>query len=184
MVRSLRAGLLGLVALLALAGCSASGPSEIVAPLSAARSHDDSARPPDLTDAVLLGHSPLGQLATGTCTDYLTGGSLTSEGVALLDCDHAHVSQVFATPDLGGGRFPGEDRVHTLSDGACMEAFSAAVGTSYDDSDYGYFWIRVKADDWTESGPNRIRCILFDTNLDPLSGSALLPSAGDASPGE
>jgi hypothetical protein len=96
--------------------------------------------------------------------------TLVSE-VSAVNCDQPHDNEVYYVISLGGDAWPGEENVNDSALRGCFEAFEPFVGTQYEDSRLEFTWFAPNQRAWEQLGYRDIACILFDANLERLSGS-------------
>lgn len=115
-------------------------------------------------------------LEPGTCFDDVT--ELTSEGggevsdVPVVDCGEPHDNEVFATFDLEGDDFPGQDAVVSQADAGCVDRFEAYVGRDYPSSRFVSSHLVPTQQTWEDQGDREVVCFLYDIDLARLEGSA------------
>ena len=115
-------------------------------------------------------------LEPGTCFDDVT--ELTAEGggevgeVPVVDCAEPHDNEVFATFDLEGDTFPGDEQVLAQADQGCLDRFEDYVGTPYADSRFVSSHLVPTARTWEVSDDREVVCFLYDLDMTKLEGSA------------
>jgi Septum formation len=185
--------LVGLVAVLLVAGCSsgaspdADGGTTSTTPTTAERAPTaDAARalgtPTTLAPLVaetatteLAGEVGLDELQAGDCVD-ITEASTASNQVATalrIACDQPHQFEIFHAGSLDpdpAAPYPGDDAVLAGADAMCLEAFPAYVGAAYVDSSLEIAHLRPDQAVWA-AGDRIVRCALQDRLLQPLVGT-------------
>ncbi|MEU9447771.1 DUF4190 domain-containing protein [Streptomyces sp. NPDC048277] len=113
-------------------------------------------------------------LSTGDCFDTPDGaltGDLVSD-VTVVDCEQAHDGEVFATYDLKGSAYPGDDgvahsadqRCYALEDGYAMDGWAIP-------GDVDVYYFTPSKDSW-EYGDRQVACVFGNTTEGrTLSGS-------------
>ena len=111
-------------------------------------------------------------LAVGECIDdselahYSAGDDYTT-----TSCDGPHDNEVYFVHDYPAGPFPGEDAVSEELEDVCSGEFEGYVGRDYASSSLVIYRLWPGPDLW-ESGGRYGECLLFDTDAEPLIGSA------------
>jgi hypothetical protein len=113
-------------------------------------------------------------LSTGDCFNTpdgaLTGDRVT--GVTVVDCRKAHDGEVFATYDLKGSTYPGDNRVGDSADQRCyaLEDGYAMDGWAIPD-DVDVYYFTPSEDSW-KYGDREVACVFGNkTEGKTLSGS-------------
>lgn len=109
------------------------------------------------------------QADPGDCIKELETGSV--DELEKVDCDEAHVAEVFAVPDLEDGDFPGVDEITNLAAEACLEEFEDYIGVAYDDSEYEIFPIAPSEESWNEADDREVICLAGNPDQSELEGS-------------
>lgn len=115
-------------------------------------------------------------LDPGTCFDDVS--QITDEGggevedVPIVDCDEPHDNEVFATFDLEGEDFPGDDAVATRAEQGCLDRFEAYVGRDYASSRFVATHLVPTEQSWEVRDDREVVCFLYDVDLARLEGSA------------
>ncbi|MGY5055370.1 septum formation family protein [Streptomyces sp. 900105755] len=113
-------------------------------------------------------------LSTGDCFDTPDGtltGDLVSD-VTVVDCEKAHDGEVFATYELKGSDYPGDESVGDSADRRCyaMEDGYAMDGWAVP-GDVDVYYFTPSADSW-EYGDREVACVFGNTTEGrTLSGS-------------
>ena len=143
MTWSLRASLLLVVSVLALAACS-SGESESVF---------------DLTPG-------------GCFDDVIEDGEFAEEAQTLpmVDCADPHDNEAYALYDMEDGSFPAQAAVDDVAIAKCVSLFEDYVGSDYETSRLDIWWIFPTEQGWAE-GDREVACVLYDLDLNKLIGS-------------
>ena len=128
-----------------------------------------------LLSAVACGDGNVFSLEPGTCFDDVV--ELTEAGgevgqVPVVDCAGPHDNEVFATFDLEGSTFPGDDRVLQLALDGCLDRFDDYVGVDPASSRYAVSHLVPTERTWDVNDDREVVCFLYDRELAPLEGSA------------
>ena len=147
----------GVVAVLALAGCS-----------TPAEPERDEAGAVVATEEA----ADVFSLAVGDCTNDSgeTEGEVTT--VEAVPCDGPHDNEAYHAEDLPDGDYPGDDAVFTSADEICLREFEPFVGLSYEESRLAYFPYTPTQDSWEQGGDREVLCLVYDTAGEPLTGTA------------
>ncbi len=111
-------------------------------------------------------------LAVGECIDdselehYFAG-----DDYATTSCDGPHDNEVYYLHEYLPGPFPGEDAVSEELEDVCRGEFEGYVGRDYESSSLVIYRLWPGSDLW-ESGGRIGECLLYDSDLEPLTGSA------------
>lgn len=151
---------IGLVGAIALAGCQSgtdASPSQDVersiAPTATAAAPSGTAAPDDGEETSVF------ELEPGDC--FSVSGE-QAESVLVVDCEQAHVYEVFALIDHEAGddeAYPGDEEIGEYGDQACRGPFPDYVGHDYETSDYWITTLTPSAETWPE-GDREIVCTL------------------------
>ena len=123
------------------------------------------------TTVVVAAPSDYG-LAVGECIDdselehYFAGDDYTA-----TSCDGPHDNEVYYLHEYLPGPFPGEDAVSEELEDVCRGEFEAYVARDYESSSLVIYRLWPGPDLW-ESGGRIGECLLYDSDLEPLTGSA------------
>lgn len=110
-------------------------------------------------------------LEAGECFD---DPDLSAEGISdvdKVDCAEPHDNEVFATFDLPGDDYPGDEQVRELAFTGCEERFADYVGIDYASSVLFIFPIFPTEETWNEVDDREVICGLFDGSGEKLEGS-------------
>ena len=109
-------------------------------------------------------------LEVGDCLDEPAGDDITD--VLLIDCASPHDWEIYSDidlPDTLDGAFPGSDKVYTVADEACYDAYEPFTGIAYEESDYDFTYLVPTAESWAE-GDRAVSCAIIDP-AGPVTGS-------------
>ena len=113
-------------------------------------------------------------LVPGQCFDEIVDDAAGAlHRMVLVSCDVPHDAEAFARlalPDPPGAPFPGEQAVRRSAYQACLQQFSAYVGSEYAVSDLRVAVLRPVASTWP-AGDRVVLCSLYDGDLVPLVGT-------------
>ena len=109
-------------------------------------------------------------LSVGDCFDYPDGADEVSD-VEILDCGEAHDNEVFATYDLPGSVFPGQDVVQADASAGCVTRFEPYVGSDFETSSLGIGSFVPSPTSWAQDD-HEVVCFLNDFDGDTLTASA------------
>ena len=111
-------------------------------------------------------------LAVGECIDdtelehYFAGDEYLT-----TSCDGPHDNEVYYLHEYLPGPFPGEDAVSEELEDVCRGQFEGYVGRDYASSSLVIYRLWPGQDLW-DSGERIGECLLYDSGLEPLTGSA------------
>lgn len=116
-------------------------------------------------------------LEAGACFDVPTevpedGSSVDVAEVRAVPCDEAHDNEVYATFDLDGDAYPGDDEVAARADEGCISGFEEFVGTPYEDSELDFIMLTPTPESWEERDHRTVVCAVYDFAGDQLTGTA------------
>ncbi len=148
-------------------------PSEAVVSLAPASASASVAASADASDTASAGageETSVFDLEVGDC---FTADSTQLETVLVVDCEAAHVFEVYEVSDVGGAEdpFPGETEVQQSATAACEAAFEPYVGTGYQDSIWYVTTIPPNEQTW-EEGDREVVCLLHTQEATEVTGSA------------
>lgn len=78
--------------------------------------------------------------------------------VTLLPCKNLHDVEVYATLEVPGGDFPGQDAIDEVA-GGCFPAFKKYVGKAYGESDYEIYYYFPTKQSWKVLGDRIVTCL-------------------------
>lgn len=98
-------------------------------------------------------------LAIGDC---FSASGEQADSVLVVDCEQAHIYEVFALIDHEAGdgeAYPGDEEIGEYGDRVCRGPFPNYVGHDYETSDYWITTLTPSAETWPE-GDREIVCTL------------------------
>lgn len=110
------------------------------------------------------------EIEVGDCFDV--GDADEVETVDAIPCDQPHVYEAFATFDLTGDEYPGDDVVGEQAGTGCIERFEAYVGAPYETSSLFVFPISPSEQTWEDQDDREVICTLVTEDQSPRTGSA------------
>ncbi len=155
MARAARGGTIALLTALVVAGCG-----EDV-------ERDDNGELLERTEMDVF------ELRVGDCLEGFAEGDEISQ-VSAVPCSEEHSDEVFASDQMTGEDYPGDEAVADFADEVCVMAFEEFVGTPWSDSELDYGFLAPTESSWAE-GDREVLCIVGDPESD-LTGS--LENAG------
>lgn len=90
--------------------------------------------------------------------------------VDAVPCAQPHDNEIYHTFDLPDGDFPGDTAIDDAAFSNCLPAFESYVGTTYESSSLDISYLSPTLDSW-DAGDREIACLLYDLNLEKLTGS-------------
>ena len=125
---------------------------------------------PQPTPTTVTSNQTVFTLDVGDCLQDL--GQLRSIGdVDIVDCDEAHVNEVFYLFDIAESEFPGIDETNTIAEEGCLELFEDYVGRDFASSILNIRFLTPSPATW-DLGDREVICILFHLDGELLTGSA------------
>lgn len=109
----------------------------------------------------------------GDCfDDVIEDGELAEEIVAvpMVDCEDPHDNEAYAAFDVPGDAYPGTAGLDDEAVAKCLPLFEDYVGSTYETSRLDIMFLYPLEDGWGE-GDREITCVLFDVDLQKLTGS-------------
>lgn len=108
-------------------------------------------------------------LQVGDCFDDPSEfGEIAS--VDAVPCAQPHDNEIYHMFDLPDGVFPGDVAIDEAAFDRCLPAFESYVGTTYESSSLDISYLSPTLDSW-DAGDREIACLLYDLNLQKLTGS-------------
>jgi len=111
-------------------------------------------------------------LLVGDCIDddelesYIAGDDYET-----TPCDDPHDNEAYLVYEFAPGSYPGEDAVREDLVSVCEDEFEGYVGRAYESSSLDVYVTWPGSDLWA-SGERIGECLLYDLDLDDLTGSA------------
>ena len=90
-----------------------------------------------------------------------------------VPCSEPHDNEVYATFDLEGSAWPGDDRVPQLAEDGCLSRFAGAIGATYEKSVLMFTTIYPTQSSWTRVKDREVICAAYDMNLKKRTGSMM-----------
>lgn len=96
------------------------------------------------------------QITVGDCTGPMKEGDVSS--LQVVPCEDSHHYEAFASTELEGTEFPGDNDVRKQADKFCAAQFKTFVGLSPKDSRYAVFFLYPVEDSW-KLGDREVLCL-------------------------
>ena len=129
----------------------------------------DSAKRDDSGQITDSGDLDVFTMQIGDC--FQDAGEDVVADVKAVPCSQEHDNEVYHIFALQDGAWPGETTVEQSADTGCLPAFETYVGSAYEESHLDYTWLTPTQRSWEEKDDREIVCVLYDINLDRLTGS-------------
>lgn len=100
-------------------------------------------------------------IQVGDCLNDASVSGDVSE-VPFTPCEEPHDSEAYATFQLSGDAFPGDDAVGQEADELCYGAFEDFAGIAWESSVYDYSYYIPTQDSWEQLGDREVLCTIFD----------------------
>ncbi len=102
-------------------------------------------------------------LEVGDCFDSAELGEYV-EQVPVVPCEEEHDAEVFASTQLTGDEFPGDEALFDEAWTYCEQAFTEFVGLAYEESALDMFPMYPVEEGWDDLGDREVLCIVSDLN--------------------
>jgi hypothetical protein len=110
-------------------------------------------------------------LSVGDCTNDVASAGEEVSTVSVVPCSEPHDNEAYYAEDLPDGDYPGHDALVSQADAICYDAFPAFVGVDYDSSRLDFASYYPTESGWNDLDDREITCLVFDANLEKLTGS-------------
>ena len=152
---------------ISLTGCAEHQTSEAVSSVSPSPTR----HPTVVKTAAATIATPLAALVIGQCISDSEDSMQPKVGsTTVLPCSQAHAGEVYATPQLSGTTYPGDETVSSAASDDCSSAFTAYTGAGVQASHLDFVVDIPTSDQW-ESGDHSALCVIFSPQGN-LIGSA------------
>ncbi len=114
------------------------------------------------------GDSEVFDIPVGACFD---SSSLEGDQVAtieILDCAEEHDVEAYASLELSGEAYPGQDEILAQADEFCLAEFDSFIGTAYQDSVLDFSFLYPTEESWGE-GDREVLCLAISP--EPVTGT-------------
>ncbi len=109
-------------------------------------------------------------LGDGDCFDDPDNSGTEVIDVPIVDCADPHDNEVYATLDVSGDSYPGQNEVGNQADTGCLAGFEPFVGAPFETSELDYGWLTPTQESW-DSGDREIVCFVYRVDLVKLTGT-------------
>jgi hypothetical protein len=109
------------------------------------------------------------KLRVGDCFQDSDMGEIFN--VEAVPCGQPHDNEVYFVFNIEDDNWPGDEFVEFTADEGCLPAFETYVGATYEESRLDFSWLVPTERSWKEKNDREVACILYDANLERLSGS-------------
>ena len=113
------------------------------------------------------------EVRVGDCFDDEAFSSEEIEEIPAIPCTEPHDNEVYATFDLPGDAWPGEEEVEVMAGEGCYARFEASIGETYENSVIDLTTMYPSSSSWERGGDREVVCIAFDMNLKKLTGTVI-----------
>ena len=110
-------------------------------------------------------------IRVGDCYNDQTADEVSD--VPGVPCSEAHDNEVYATFDLSGSEWPGDDEILELGDQGCLERFEAAIGAPYEESILMFTTLVPSRTSWMRGKDREVVCGAYHMELEKLTGTVL-----------
>jgi len=114
--------------------------------------------------------SPLETYGLGDCVANVPVSGADVSGIRSVSCDGEHNGEIVGVNEHPDGDFPGVPAIEATAESVCRAAFLSYVGTSYETSRLGMFYLYPSSDTWG-AGDRQIACLALAPPGELLSGS-------------
>lgn len=113
------------------------------------------------------------EMRPGDCFDdsFFDAGEVSD--LPGVPCGQPHDNEVYATFDVVGDEYPGQDRIDELADQGCLDRFAAAIGAPYEESVLVFTTLTPSEGSWSERNDREVVCVAYHMELEKLTGSVL-----------
>jgi hypothetical protein len=109
----------------------------------------------------------------GDCFDDEAFESTEISELPGVPCGQPHDNEVYATFDLPGDKWIGDERVEELAFQGCFDRFEDEIGLSYEESIYDYTAIYPTQGSWTRMDDREVLCVGYHMQYEKLTGSII-----------
>ena len=114
--------------------------------------------------------SPLETYGLGDCLANVPDSGADVTGIRAVSCDGEHNGEIVGVREQPDGDFPGVAAIDAAAESACRAAFETYVGTSFETSRLGMFFLYPSSETW-DAGDRQIACLALAPPGELLSGS-------------
>jgi hypothetical protein len=114
------------------------------------------------------GDSDVFDIPVGACLD---SAALEGDQVArieILDCAEEHDVEAYASLELSGETYPGQEAILAQADEFCLAEFDSFIGTAYQDSVLDFSFLYPTEESWGE-GDREVLCLAISP--EPVTGT-------------
>ena len=90
-----------------------------------------------------------------------------------VPCADPHDNEVYATFDITGDGWPGEEEIEFEANEGCYDRFERAIGKTYKESVIDFTPIYPSSDSWKERNDREVICVAFHMEYDKLTGTVI-----------
>lgn len=98
------------------------------------------------------------EIPTPSCFDMVDFGAV--QEVALLDCAAPHDSEAYASFVFPDSDYPGDETISATGDQFCYDEFAIYVGTTWEESEFNFFYLGPNQETWEDRHDREILCIV------------------------
>jgi hypothetical protein len=109
----------------------------------------------------------------GDCFDDGAFASTEVSELPGVPCAQPHDNEIYATFDLTGDKWLGDERVEELAFQGCFDRFASVIGKSYEESIYDYTTIYPSEGSWTRVDDREVICVGYHMEYEKLTGSII-----------
>ncbi|MGM0384728.1 MAG: septum formation family protein [Actinomycetota bacterium] len=107
-------------------------------------------------------------IPVGACLD---SAALEGDQVAqieTLECTVEHDVETYASLELSGDSYPGQDEILAQADEFCLAEFETFIGTAYQDSELDFSFLYPTEESWG-TGDREVLCLVISP--EPVTGT-------------
>jgi len=109
------------------------------------------------------------EVRVGDCFDDGAFMGNEVQDIPAVPCAEPHDNEVYATFDMPGDEWPGDDAADQLAMAECYDRFKAAIGKPYKDSVIDFTTMYPSERSWNQGGDREVVCIAFHMDLKKLT---------------
>ena len=113
------------------------------------------------------------EMRVGDCFDDEAFAATQISEVPAVPCSQPHDNEVYATFDIPGDKWMGDERVEELAFEGCLERFAGSVGRSYEESVYDFTAIWPSEGSWKRLDDREVLCVGYHMEFETLTGTII-----------
>lgn len=120
--------------------------------------------------------SPTPSESTESSSDYGTGSCINGDSTTVItvDCDEAHLAQIYYEHELPGGEYPDKAAFEAAAKRICPKHVKGAVDSGTVTSNYRISWLAPDRTKWESEDDHHIYCLVMRKDGKHFTGTKLL----------